>query len=153
MDKKHQCSHKPDVAPDKSAICERCFPTDNDVYVMNESSGGKIRDPRISAIWSLVFIGLGQFYNGRTRDGMSLWFGLLAIVIASLALPSLAEFFVYVVIGGWTYGVYEAYCTAQRINREEIPFRGESQWFFRSLVLILSSCCALFVYWLFSMLM
>lgn len=69
------------------------------------------RNPGLAAISSAIIPGLGQAYNGRSDKGVlvafcaggGLLFGLLPGVIF------------------WAYAVYDAYVSAQQINRENIP--------------------------------
>lgn len=69
------------------------------------------RGPAKAATCSLLVPGLGQAYNGRADLGLLLAFaaggGLLIGLIPGILV--------------WAYAVWEAYTTAERINREEVP--------------------------------
>jgi len=70
-----------------------------------------IRSPSLAAALSVI-PGLGQVYNGSLVRGILLFiltlFGLLLFVLPGVCI--------------WIYCIYDAYHTAGRINRGEIPF-------------------------------
>jgi len=101
----------------------------------------KIRNPWIAAICSLLWLGWGQWYNGRTNDGI-FYIGayMVSMVIATLlALPlffvSFWAFAVLVLlatliaIGILVHSVYDAYKTAEKINKGEVEFTRKSRLF------------------------
>gem|GEM_PF-3087939 len=101
----------------------------------------KIRNPWVAALCSLLWIGWGQWYNGRTNDGLfylgaytvaallatflvvplflvSFWASVLLILLSTL-----------VVLGIFGHSLYDAYRTADRINRGEEAFTRKSRLF------------------------
>ena len=75
--------------------------------VKEEKSAG------VAAILSFIFTGSGQVYNGDLLRGIGI---LIGTIIGS---------FIFLIPGiiVWIYGVYDAYTTAQKMNRGEIPFK------------------------------
>ncbi|MBP2145106.1 uncharacterized membrane protein YidH (DUF202 family) [Methanofollis sp. W23] len=101
----------------------------------------KIRTPLVAALCSLLWVGWGQWYNGRTDDGLvylgaytvtALFATLLVVplffvsVWASVILLLLAVLLVIAILG---HSVYDAYRTARRINLGEAEFAGKSRLF------------------------
>lgn len=71
------------------------------------------RDPVHAGMLSLVIPGLGQGYNGRSELGLAIafgtGFGLLFYMVPGILV--------------WTFGVYNAYTSAQKINQGIIPYK------------------------------
>ncbi|WP_165076200.1 hypothetical protein [Methanogenium sp. MK-MG] len=101
----------------------------------------KIRNPLIAAICSLLWIGWGQWYNGKTKDGI-LYIGaymVSAVLATLLALPLFSVSFwagaalvvlsTLVVIGILGHSIYNAYKTADKINKGEVGFTRKSRLF------------------------
>ena len=72
------------------------------------------KSPAIAAILSFIWVGLGQIYNGQLGKG------LLFIVL------QIANCFLFAFVIGlitfpafWIYGIYDAYTTAEKINKGE----------------------------------
>lgn len=92
----------------RAEICPKCG-----VRVLKASSGEK--NPVLALLLSFLFPGLGQFYNDQSKKGLTLLVG----AIISLVL-------IFILIGGilyllvWVYGLYDAYKSAEAINRGEI---------------------------------
>lgn len=75
------------------------------------------KNPGVAAIFSVIWPGLGQIFNGQTGKGIlfillqMINFFLLFFIIGAITIP-----------GFWVYGIYDAYLTAEKINRgEEVP--------------------------------
>ena len=63
----------------------------------------KIRNPLIAAFCGACCIGLGQFYNGRTLDGLAVWTGFLVPVNLAVTFPAFFGFFIFTAAGsGYT---------------------------------------------------
>ncbi|NMB80139.1 MAG: zinc ribbon domain-containing protein [Methanomicrobiales archaeon] len=75
-----------------------------------EKSGG------LALVLSFLFLGSGQVYNGQTGKGIGFLIGLILICWIPI-LPFLV----------WIYCLYDAYTTAQKMNRGEIPY-AETSW-------------------------
>ena len=112
-------------------------------------SGGteKILNPWLAAVFSGIVPGWGQWYEGRTWDGLKFSGALFFITLFSLWLRVFlhdlsADLFIQSVsivlfLGIWMYGMYEAYTTAEKINRGERGFSGKSMRFwFPAVVLV-----------------
>jgi len=99
----------------------------------------EIRNPLAAIVFSFLFAGWGQWYNGKTWDGLTFfgafWIALLftvtVFVMASMqAYGILGVGILFVAsIGIWIYGIYDAYKTAERINRRKDDFSGKSKLF------------------------
>lgn len=101
----------------------------------------KIRNPWVAAVCSLLWIGWGQWYNGRTNDGLFYLgaYTFLVVVATLFAIPVLSISFwafvvfllvtVLVVILLLGHSIYNAYRTADQINRGEVAFTGKSRLF------------------------
>jgi TM2 domain-containing membrane protein YozV len=70
----------------------------------------------VALILSLFFTGSGQVYNGETGKG-------IGILIAALI-----GYMLFIIPGVLVvlYGLYDAYTTAQKMNKGEIPFKPAS---------------------------
>jgi len=69
------------------------------------------KSPLIAGVCSTVLPGLGQVYNGETAKGFALFF-MTCIGLIVLFIPGLIV---------WLYAMYNAYTTAGKMNRGEIP--------------------------------
>jgi FlaG/FlaF family flagellin (archaellin) len=128
---------------ENAEICPGCG-----VRIQPPPQDTEIRNPWIAVILSFFFLGWGQWYNGKTWDGVRL-FGaaigtyivfFLAIFLFS-GLPALVGLFTLVlflvILVIWIYGMYDAYRTAEQINRREVEFKGKSRLFWLPVVLII----------------
>jgi len=100
---------------------------------------GELRKPIFAAILSFFFIGWGQWYNGKTWEGLKfiglflvfyflLWINSSMAPIRQLGLL-IWIILVIVIIALWVYGMYDAYKTAIRINNREEKFSDKSRLF------------------------
>lgn len=71
------------------------------------------KSPVVAGLSSMLIPGLGQAYNGRIGRGIEVMLG------------TALGFLVFLVPGAivWIYGIVDAFLTADRMNRKEIPFR------------------------------
>jgi TM2 domain-containing membrane protein YozV len=69
------------------------------------------KSPGLAAVLSVIFIGLGQIYNGQIGKGIG--FIIIGIVFVALMFV-LIGFILYPLF--WIYNIYDAYKTAERIN-------------------------------------
>ena len=80
----------------------------------NCSRENKMKNAGIAAVLSFFVCGLGQIYNGQIFKGLF----TMACYAAAWALT-------YVLVGWlivpvlWVWGMFDAYKTAERINREQ----------------------------------
>ena len=94
-----------------------------------------IRNPLLAIGSSLIIPGWGQWYNGRTWDGLK-FFGLSCLclvalwIVSSFALDQVfADIVVVILTGTWVYGIYDAYRSTNRINKGVEDFFGKSSFF------------------------
>lgn len=73
------------------------------------------KNPGVAAVASFFFAGLGQIYNGQLAKGILLMV-VQAINVALIFV--LIGFFTYPIV--WAYGMWDAYRTAEKINRGEV---------------------------------
>ncbi|GAX91207.1 hypothetical protein [Effusibacillus lacus] len=72
-----------------------------------------MKNPGIAAVLSFFFAGLGQIYNGQIGKGIGF---IVAYFISVLLMFVLIGFITTPIL--WIWGMYDAYKTAERINRE-----------------------------------
>jgi hypothetical protein len=106
----------------------------------------EIRIAALAACLSFLFPGWGQWYNGKTWDGLKFCLGTLVVYILAIItvaggfrpLPQVLGIVLGIVtLAIWIYGIYDAYRTAQRINSGEEPFSGKSRLFWLPIVLVI----------------
>lgn len=67
----------------------------------------------LALVCSIFIPGLGQVYNGESSKGAVILFGT-AIGVVIFIVPGLIV---------WIFGIYDAYATANKMNKGEIPFK------------------------------
>jgi len=72
-----------------------------------------MKNPGIAAVLSFFATGLGQIYNGQLGKGLLL---IVAGVLAFLSMFIFIGWIIFPVL--WIWNIYDAYKTAERINRE-----------------------------------
>ena len=72
----------------------------------------KHRMPIVALVLSMIIPGLGQIYNDQTRKGI-----ILIIVNIISAILILIAFGLILTFMVWVYAMYDAYKTAQALNR------------------------------------
>jgi len=129
---------------ENAEICPRCGVR---IELPAPAVPAGIRNPWIAVILSFFFAGWGQWYNGQTWDGLK-FFGtflgsyllmfVMAVIMASQPVAALFVIVLCVVILGiWVYGMYEAYTTAEKINRKEADFQNKSALFWLPVALVI----------------
>lgn len=115
---------KPELAPDEQ-YCSSCgepIKTEAEICTncgvrqkSDEQPQTQVKNPGIAAVLSFLFTGLGQIYNGQIAKGIA----LIVVQAINIALMFVViGFFTYFIV--WIYGLYDAYKTAERINRGEV---------------------------------
>lgn len=89
-------------------ICKNCIG-----ILASQTRAGR-KDPLFALILSFFLPGLGQIYNGDSDNGLIL---IIATVAAWLLTSVCVGFFIF--IGIWAYAMYDAYTTAEKINRSQ----------------------------------
>jgi len=119
----------------------------------------KVRDPWTAVLFSFFVPGWGQWYNGKTWDGL-IFFGVLLVsyfllfIFAAVQLTQpLAGIFLIIlaviIVIDWFYGMYDAYKTADRINKVGENFSGKSRLFWLPvifLVMVIAAVIAAFIF-------
>lgn len=109
---------------------------------------GEIRNPFLAIVLSFFCVGWGQWYNGKTWDGLK-FFGVFlgsyvltiifsTIIVSNQSLSAILILILFViVIGIWIYGMYDAYKTADRINKGKEIFSRKSRLFWLPIALLI----------------
>jgi TM2 domain-containing membrane protein YozV len=81
----------------------------------------KVKEPILSVILSFILPGLGQVYNGQAKKGIILLAGYILMWIASFVLMIVLIGFCLMLIPIviWLYAMYDAYVTADKVNKGE----------------------------------
>jgi TM2 domain-containing membrane protein YozV len=101
-----------------SKFCNDCGAKQNTKNIAEEQESVQIvrapeeKNPILATICSFFIPGLGQVYNGETAKGVGIFAGAL-IGLFLLIIPGLIV---------WVFGLYDAFTTAKRMNKKEIPF-------------------------------
>jgi hypothetical protein len=105
------------------------------------------RNPILAAVLSFFFIGWGQWYNGKTWDGVK-FFGIFTAVYILMILFSairssmqfvaliFTAFLFLALFAIWISGIYDAYTIAKKINNGEEIFAGKSQLFWLPAIIL-----------------
>ncbi|ATU07661.1 hypothetical protein [Methanohalophilus portucalensis] len=98
---------------------------------VNETGRTKKKTPIYALIWSIVIAGSGQVYNGEYLKAYSIAF--LMSVSSFYGFP----FIIPMII--WVYNIFDAYTTALKMKKNEIPHKYSSgrDIFFYIVLLIL----------------
>lgn len=72
-----------------------------------------MKNPGVAAVLSFFFCGLGQIYNGQILKGIVI---LVAYAISALLMYILIGFITTPIL--WIWGMYDAYRTADKMNRK-----------------------------------
>lgn len=78
----------------------------------------QIKNPGIAAILSFFIAGAGHIYNGQISYGLIILFGVIISSIVAIIFNNTILLIVATIT--WIGSIYEAYTTAQKINRGEI---------------------------------
>ena len=76
-----------------------------------------MKNPGIAAVLSFFWTGVGQIYNGQILKGLIL---IGVQILNGLLMFLLIGFITYPLV--WIWGMYDAYKTAERLNRETGQF-------------------------------
>jgi TM2 domain-containing membrane protein YozV len=92
----------------RAEICPKCgvrvAPPPSYVLKERKSEG-------VAAVFSFLFVGLGQIYNGQIGKGISfIIIGVICVFLMFLVIG----FLLYPIF--WIYNIYDAYDTAKKIN-------------------------------------
>ena len=76
-----------------------------------------MKNPGIAAVLCFFWTGVGQIYNGQILKGLIL---IGVQILNGLLMFLLIGFITYPLV--WIWGMYDAYKTAERLNRETASF-------------------------------
>lgn len=76
-----------------------------------------MKNPGIAAVLSFFWTGVGQIYNGQIVKGLVL---IGVQILNGLLMFLLIGFITYPLV--WIWGMFDAYKTAERINKETAQF-------------------------------
>jgi len=112
------CSECGAIIKKAAEICPKCGtrvmgPTKTHIQTV------QLKNPGLAALASFIWCGAGQVYNGQILKGIVL---LIAYVISILLIFVLIGLITTPLL--WIYGIYDAYKTAEKINRGEIVILG-----------------------------
>ena len=91
----------------EAEICPKCGVRQKNPPVEN-------KNPLFALILSFIFPGLGQIYNGQNRKGILL---IVSYIVSIVLWMILIGFILTILV--WLYGLYDAYNTAELINKGE----------------------------------
>ncbi len=122
-------------------FCRSCRRTFNDPPQENKAGNSSkntnyysYRNPKISALFSGIGLGLGQFYNGETGKGLLITAAFLLATYVLTTYTSLNP--IVLIFSIWALAVFDAYTSAERINNFKKPYRGKSIFFWLEIVLL-----------------
>ena len=91
----------------EAEICPKCGVRQKNPPVEN-------KNPLFALILSFIFPGLGQIYNGQNHKGILL---IVSYIVSIVLWMILIGFILTILV--WLYGLYDAYNTAELINKGE----------------------------------
>jgi TM2 domain-containing membrane protein YozV len=100
------------VSIDGKNICKNCAS-----IIASHDQALAHKEPVLALILSFFIPGMGQLYLGNNDRGFKL---IIGAIIAWVLTAVCIGLFIY--FGIWIYGMYDAYTSAEKINRGEISF-------------------------------
>jgi tetratricopeptide (TPR) repeat protein len=114
---------------------------------------GLIRSPLYAALFSGIFPGWGQWYDGRRWEGLLFLFASFILGLSNLLVTLfmgrnilVSGAFMVIGLGLWIFGMSHAYRTAERINKREIGFTEKSRLFWLPVIIISITIVLLIVF-------
>jgi hypothetical protein len=111
-----------------------------------------IRNPWFAVIFSFLFFGWGQWYNGERWKGLIFLAVTLFSAVLSVALTFILKgdvlvliIFMIVWIGILIYSMYDAYTTAEKINARELGFLRKSRLFWLPVIILTGTIVLLII--------
>ncbi|MCD1293581.1 hypothetical protein CUJ83_01035 [Methanocella sp. CWC-04] len=119
------------IIPPKAEVKPTPPPSPAPAPVSAPTPAPKKKEPLLSLILSLILPGLGQIYNSHVKKGlvlliiyMAVWAGVVPIILGGISQVCCCFPFIFALIV-ILYSAYEAYTTAEKLNKGE-PV---SDWF------------------------
>lgn len=105
------CTSCGEIIKEQAEICPKCGVRQKDAprQVAQE------KNPGLAAVGSFLYTGIGQIYNGQIAKGILL---MIVQFVNILLMFVVIGFFTFFIV--WIYGIYDAYRTAEKINKGEI---------------------------------
>jgi len=100
------------VPIDGKDTCKNCAG-----IIASHSHAATHKEPVLALILSFFIPGMGQLYLGNNDRGLKL---IICAVIAWILTAVCIGLFIY--LGIWIYGMYDAYTSAEKINRGELSY-------------------------------
>ena len=113
------------------------------IYTQQPAAVKEDKNPIVAAILSFFFPGSGQAYNGQTGKGIGVFICFI-IGYMIFIIPGLIVFI---------YGVYDAYSSAQKMNKGEIPYIASSNGAVIGFIVVEIILMLLFFFVIFAMIM
>ena len=135
-----QCPFCGATVTDADLFCRSChklFPEKDTLFVPGTKKPPEMvivssRNPILSGLFSVLGIGLGQYYNGDTLKGILI---TAFFILVSFGLPGY-EYDRVLFFGIWCIGILDAIISAVRINRLKRSFGGTSPLFWIDFVIL-----------------
>jgi hypothetical protein len=158
-----ECSNLTALDNDKCPYCGYSFDISEEDAKGSDRKAGRrpvmkqIRNPMTAALCAILFPGWGQWYNGRTTEGIHIIAAYVSTVIITVMLMYIfrdTSLFVTIVsvlatlilVAIWVYSISTAYNTARAINRGGTAYSGKSILFFMPATLwFLLVCTVVFI--------
>lgn len=143
----HQCGAE---VSEGSKFCESCGAQVNQdfEYKYEEKQTGQKthytlsenqKNPTLAAIASFLWSGMGQVYNGNLFKGFAFLIGAL--------IGSMIFLIPGIII--WIFGIYDAYNTANQMNRGEIPYVEHSMG--QIIIFVLATLALIVIFFIFGL--
>jgi TM2 domain-containing membrane protein YozV len=104
-------------------------------YTLSENQ----KNPTLAAIASFLWSGMGQVYNGNLFKGFAFLIGAL--------IGSMIFLIPGIII--WIFGIYDAYNTANQMNRGEIPYVEHSMG--QIIIFVLATLALIVIFFIFGL--
>ena len=107
---------------DGRLVCKSCVQQMASQAASGANGAAKRKEPILALLLTFLVTGLGQIYNGQVKKG-------IIILVGQIIMGMIVVFLMFFLIGCciapfltllWLYWMYDAYVTAERINRGEV---------------------------------
>lgn len=121
------CTNCAEEIDNKAEICPKCGVRQAGYTTQTNEK----KSPVLSLILSFLIPGLGQFYNGHIEKGIILIVGYFLFIFLTVILTFILVGFFLAIIPFliWVFGMYDAYVSADRINKGQ-PVKVKIQDYF-----------------------
>jgi hypothetical protein len=137
--KKTDLETKMEPAPRRSYVASPVLPKPG-----SSQQKESIRNPWFAVIFSFLFFGWGQWYNGERWKGLiflavTFFSAVLGVALTFILKGNVLVQIIFMVlwVGILVYGMYDAYSTAEKINAREIGFIRKSRLFWLPVIILI----------------